>query len=190
MFAGRYKAAGYAADYTLCGQQGSSVTSPSLRAELSFRLRAGAPRAWNAFTELWIAFNALYGGEADAKERARVMRAVRRYIPRRDAANILHRTSQSIERIVSLPPGSMRREAWDPRFRSASKRCVSIYRSRTETPEGRLAGVAGVLYQVRSNLVHASKDPRNARDRMLVRESLVVLRELVPALERAMRGVA
>jgi hypothetical protein len=77
----------------------------------------------------------------------------------------------------------MRRESWDPRFRAATQRCVRRYASRSETPERRLAAVAGILYQVRCNLFHGSKDPDNSRDRMLVRASLGILEDLVPTVE-------
>jgi hypothetical protein len=43
--------------------------------------------------------------------------------------------------------------------------------------------VGGVIYQVRCNLIHGDKDPDDARDRMLVSESVAVLRSLMPALE-------
>jgi hypothetical protein len=74
----------------------------------------------------------------------------------------------------------------DTNFRAASIRCAALYRNRQGPAKGRLAGVAGVLYQVRCNLIHGSKDPENPRDRMLVEESLAVLEVLVPALESAL----
>ena len=49
-----------------------------------------------------------------------------------------------------------------------------------------IAAVAGILYQVRCNLVHGSKDPDDSRDRMLLRASLQILMDLVPAVERGM----
>jgi len=61
-----------------------------------------------------------------------------------------------------------------------------MYRSEAETAVGRLAGVVGVLYQIRCNLLHGSKDPSNDRDRILVKESLVVLSALLPELEAAL----
>jgi hypothetical protein len=131
-----------------------------------------------------MSFNAIYGGEPDARERRRVMNAVRRFVSRRDARNILERNRAAIVQLIDLPPGNMRLEARDPQFRIASQRCARLYLDTRETPEARLAGAAGTLYQVRCNLVHGSKDPRSARDRMLVRESLRVLRDLVPSVER------
>jgi hypothetical protein len=160
--------------------------SLALRAQLSRRIRVYSPPEWSEFTSLWIALNTLYGGEADARERARLMGAVRRYVSVQDARHILQRNAAAISKLIDLPPGDMRLERWNPRFRAASARCVRRYTSRSETPRGRLAGAAGVLYQVRCNLIHGSKDPSNPRDRMLVRESVVLLRDLVPALERGL----
>lgn len=144
------------------------------------------PQRWQAFSNLWIAFNALYGGEPDERERSRVIRTVRRFVSTKDARNILSRHKVAIAQIVSVPPGDMRREMCDPRFRAASKRCVDRYQSRTEPVEGKLAAVGGLLYQVRCNLLHGSKDPDNNRDRMLVAASLQILEDLVPVMESAM----
>jgi hypothetical protein len=58
-----------------------------------------------------------------------------------------------------------------------------MYRNPKESAVGRLAAATGVLYQIRCNLIHGGKDPDSQRDRMLVRESLAVLRVLVPAIE-------
>jgi hypothetical protein len=70
-----------------------------------------------------------------------------------------------------------------PSFRAATQRCAALYRNRGETSRSRLAAVGCVIYQVRCNLIHGDKDPDDARDRMLVSESVGVLRSLVPALE-------
>jgi hypothetical protein len=70
-----------------------------------------------------------------------------------------------------------------PQFRAASQRYAAIYRNRDETAVTRLAAVGSVLYQVRCNLIHGGKSPDDRRDTMLVRESVAVLRVLVPAIE-------
>ena len=71
----------------------------------------------------------------------------------------------------------------DPNFRAASQRCAALYREKYESSVDRLAAIGGVIYQVRCNLIHGAKDPDDTRDRMLVSESLAILRVLVPALE-------
>jgi hypothetical protein len=155
------------------------------RAALSYRIRTGAPAEWNEFSNLWMAFNAIYGGEADQRERARVMASIRRNLSERSALRVLRSVTKSVDRILEVPPGNMMLNQWDPKFRAASQRCSALYRDKSETAIGRLAATAGVLYQVRCNLLHGSKDPHNQRDRMLVAESLAILRALVPELESA-----
>jgi len=133
-----------------------NTAADGLRAQLAFRIRTSAPIDWGEFTRLWIAFNAMYGGEADRSERARAMACVRRNIDESAARRTLRLLKDPIERILAIPPGDMLLNRWDPSFRAASRRCVARYRERTETAVGRLAAVAGVLYQVRCNLVHGS----------------------------------
>ena len=164
--------------------------SLALRAELSRRLRGPLPPHWSEFTNLWMAFNAIYGGEPDDRERARVIAAVRRFVSEGEARRILRATEHAIDQIMHVPPGNMLLDTWNPRFRSASRRYLRIYRAPRETARTRLAAVAAILYQVRCNLLHGSKDPGRGRDQMLVRECVRVLRELVPAVEDgAMRAV-
>ncbi len=144
------------------------------------------PPEWGDFLNLWVAFNALYGGELDVRERARAMSGVRRYVSAKDARHLLERHAARIAKLVDIPPGDMRLDQSNSRFRAASARCARIVRSPHGNSQQRIAGVAGVLYQVRCNVVHASKDPDDRRDRMLVRESLGILLDLIPALERGM----
>lgn len=163
-----------------------ATTSAQLRADLSRRIRMGAPHEWGEFSELWMAFNALYGGETDARERSRVMTCIRRNMSELAAVRVLRQSTQSVDRILAVPPANLLLNRWDPKFRAASQRCAAMYRSEAETAVGRLAGVVGVLYQIRCNLLHGSKDPSNDRDRILVKESLVVLSALLPELEAAL----
>lgn len=167
----------------------SPSASPALRAQLSWRIRSASPKDWREFGSLWMAFNAIYGGEPDRKERSRVMSVIRRYITQSAARRVLRECRSSVDRILDVPPGNMQLDALDPSFRAASRRCAAIYRNPRETPRGRLAAVGGVLYQVRCNLVHGTKDPSIERDRVLVRESLDVLRALVPELEAGFRDL-
>lgn len=166
----------------------SAALTPALRAELAYRIRMGAPREREEFSRLWMAFNAIYGGENDANERRRVMQCIRRYFTVGAARAVLRAVTQSTDRILDVPPGNLLMNVWDPRFRAASQRYAAVYRDRAETATSRLAAVAAILYQVRCNLLHGSKDPYIDRDMMLVRESVVVLRVLVPALEKAARA--
>lgn len=154
-----------------------------LRAQLSQRIRQAFPREWSRFTGLWLSFNAIYGGEPDAKERRRVMAAIRRHLSQARARQVLQASADPLQRILSIPPGDMRLDERDPTFRRASRALARKYWDRSCSQVDRLAAVGGVLYQVRCNLLHGSKDPRNDRDRMLVEQSIRVLECLVPALE-------
>ena len=155
----------------------------ALRAQLAYRIRVASPADWAEFSQLWIAFNAIYGGEPDARERSRAMSCIRRNFSESAALRVLRSIRGSAERILEVPPGNMQLDRDDPSFRAATQRCAALYRNRGETSRNRLAAVGGVIYQVRCNLIHGDKDPDDARDRMLVSESAAVLRSLMPALE-------
>ena len=162
---------------------GVNAPTDALRAQLAFRIRTASPREWQEFTNLWMAFNAIYGGEPNGRERSRVMASIRRSFSERGALRVLRVVTKSIDRILAVPPGNLLLNKYDPNFRAASQRCTALYRNRRESAAGRLAAAAGVLYQIRCNLIHGDKDPDSDRDRMLVGESLAVLRVLVPAIE-------
>ncbi len=157
--------------------------SAALRALLSRRLRGRFPPEWTRFTQLWLAFNAVYGGEPDQKERARVKAAIRNHVSEGTARAILKLSDAAVARILAIPPGDMRLGQWDPVFRRASREQARIYRNRSQTAANRLTAVGGILYQIRCNLLHGSKDPLDGRDQMLVRESVRVLELLVPEMD-------
>ncbi len=148
---------------------------------LSSRIWLKSPPEWSDFCILWMAFNAIYRGQPDSKERARVVSAIRNGISKHKAKVILQAVEHAINRIVQLPPGNMIMDEWDPKFRAASRKYKRIYGNKSEDPVSRLAAVAAILYQVRCNLIHGSKDPTNARDRMLIKESMRVLRAIMEA---------
>jgi hypothetical protein len=158
--------------------------SPALRTLLSRRIRQRMPESWSRFTQLWLAFNAIYGGEPDLRERARVKACVRRLVSRARARAVLRASHVPISRILSIPPGDMGLDARDPAFRRATRREARIAANPSADAVERLASVAAVLYQVRCNLLHGSKDPDDGRDEMLVRESARVLENMLPELDR------
>jgi hypothetical protein len=164
-----------------------NAAANKLRAERAYRIRVASPGEWQEFSNLWMAFNAIYGGEPDRRERARVISCIRRSFSERSALTVLRAVTTPIDQILLIPPGNLLHNRYDSSFRSASVRYAALYRNRKETSISRLAAVAAVLYQVRCNLIHGGKDPHNERDKMLVRESLKVLHVLVPALENQLR---
>lgn len=161
------------------------TVSAALRAQLSRRIRGATPPDWNRFGSLWMAFNAMYRGDPDSGERARVMSAVRRHFSEARARTLLRQCDVPLQRILAIPPGNMLYERWNPNFRRRSRDLARIVEGAGSARE-RLAAAAGILYQVRCNLIHGEKDPQQERDRMLVRESVRVLEVLVPELEDAL----
>jgi hypothetical protein len=145
------------------------VNAPAhaLRAQLAFRIRTASPPEWQEFTNLWMAFNAIYGGEPDRHERSRVMGSIRRSFSERSALCVLRAVTKSIDRILEVPPGNLMLNRYDPNFRAASQRCAAMYRNRKKSAVVRLAAAGGVLYQIRCNLIHGGKDPDSERDRSL-----------------------
>lgn len=162
-----------------------SKRSEFLRAELAFRIRTVAPADWQEFSNLWMVFNAIYGGQPDKKERSRVMAAIRRSMKERQALAVVRQVTQAVDKLLAVPPGNMMIERSNPHFRAASQRYASMYRNKRESSVGRLATIAAVLYQIRCNLIHGSKDPDIERDCMLVSESRAILAVRIPALEKA-----
>ncbi len=156
--------------------------SAALRQQLSGRIRGRFPPEWTRFTQLWLAFNAVYGGEQDARERRKIKAAIRKSISESRARGILARTDVPTSQIFSVPPGDMRRGRFDPEFRRASRQQARLYRTSKRALD-RLVAVAGVLYQVRCNFLHGQKDPYDDRDQMLVRQSVIILEVLVPEVE-------
>jgi hypothetical protein len=158
--------------------------SDLLRAQLAQRIRTQTPKDWGDFSALWMAFNAIYGGEPDRRERSRVMASVRRHFNETAARRVLRACSSEVDQILAIPPANLLLNLWDPRFRAATQRLTAMYRNKGESAVGRLAAVSGILYQIRCNLVHGSKDPNNQRDTMLVTASVTVLKRMLPELER------
>lgn len=130
-----------------------------------------------------MAFNAIYGGEPDRWERTRVMASIRNGFSEEAALRVLDAAAHAADCILATPPGNTRRPHTDPNFRTETIELASQYRQADAPARDRLAALGGVIYQVRCSLIHGSKDPSNARDRMLVRESLSTLRLLLPELE-------
>ena len=154
------------------------------------RLRTRDVPEWCEFLRLWAAFNCLYGEEANGNERERVMQVVRRYLDNPRAETLIVQTSAAALEIIETPPGDMRKDASDPRFREQTERCAAAYRDHIKPANERLAGLLGVIYQVRCNLLHGDKDPDDVRDMNLVRNSSAVLQAVIPAVENGITGAA
>jgi hypothetical protein len=163
--------------------------SASIQAALAQRMRERRHPAWDEFKRLWPAFNALYNVAQARTEKYRVIGTVQRFLSANQAAAILAQVGSEAQAICSPPPGDMRYDETSPKFRRESNRHAAVVEDATASPVDRVAHLAALIYQVRCNLIHGSKDPDIARDLDLVRWSNPVLELLVPAVEGAMAQV-
>lgn len=103
-----------------------------------------------------------------------------------DAAEILNECSAEIAQITEIPPGDMRYDEGHPSFRQRGIRSAEIILAVGGDPVDRVAHLAGLIYQIRSNLIHGDKDPVSRRDRRLVSASCAILDSVLRVLERSM----
>jgi hypothetical protein len=130
-----------------------------------------------------MAFNAIYGGEPDRRERPRVMASIRNNFSEEAAMRVLDAAAHAADSILETPPGNTRLPHTHPKFRTETIELAAQYRQADSSARDRLAALGGIIYQVRCSLIHGSKDPTSARDRMLIGESQSILRLLLPELE-------
>ena len=76
----------------------------------------------------------------------------------------------------------MRKAPNHPRFRKRSTIDLEVVKNTDREPIERLARLMSVVYQIRCNLVHGSKDPDNVRDRSLVSSSQEVLERVLAVM--------
>lgn len=160
------------------------------QAFFSQRLRTRDLPEWCEFLRLWTAFNCLYGEDHVGTERDRAMRVVKKYLSSSNAQLLLEQSAAAAYDVIATPPGDMRKDLSDPQFREQTVRCADAYSDQTKQGNERLAGLIGVIYQVRCNLLHGDKNPDDARDILLVRKSNAVLQVVLPALEDGIRMTA
>lgn len=159
---------------------------PKHQASLARRIRLNQGLEWGQFTSQWMALNALYNAVEGPSERKRVMNVVEKYLPQPAATRLLGELSAAIQNLAALPPGNVSFSERDKRFRLQSGADLALVRDDTQSATTRMAHLTAVVYQVRCNLLHGTKDPNVQRDRDLVAWSNQVLALLVPALEDAM----
>jgi hypothetical protein len=155
---------------------------PRDRAALARRLRTLRIPDWQEFIGSWMGFNAVYEAASGKTERERLMDVSRRFVSASDALRILDRCHKSIQFLTELPPGNTRFNPGDTRFRERSTIDLLTVNDGTAAPNERLAHLMAVVYQIRCNLVHGSKDPDNLRDRRLVSASHKVLSRVLEAM--------
>jgi hypothetical protein len=163
--------------------------TPHEHALLAYRwLHAADDRLWADFPRYWMAFNALYNAvrqEHDPEARA-ATKVIRLFFEPADAPACLQRIGPGrIAELVALPPGDDRLNPTDPHYRSKATAAARIV-SGSNDPVERLAALITIVYQVRCNLLHGSKDPAVMRDQALVTACTPILQIVVPQLEEIM----
>lgn len=145
------------------------------RNALARRLRELDLPDWQGFIRDWISFNTLYTLVRGGSEREQVMNMVRQTVAVDQSEEFLASLLEPITFFTQLPPGNMRYDRADPRFRQQSEADLTVVNDAAQDPVERLARLMSVVYQIRCNLLHGEKDPINDRDRDLVQWSYVVL---------------
>ena len=136
-----------------------------------------------------MAFNALYTTvRGPGPEHVAVGDAITAYLNPMQASAVLARIDRRhLTALFKLPPGDMRRGPGHPNFRLDTGREISVFRNPASSDPARLAALMKVVYTVRSNLVHGSKNPSVRRDNNLVSACIPIMDAVLPALIRAMR---
>ena len=155
---------------------------PPDRAALARRLKQLEIPDWSEFVQTWMGFNAVYGVVEGRTERNRLMNAVRAFISSAEARRLLQQSEDAIRFFAELPPGNMWKSPNHPGFRQRSAADLAVVNDGKADARERLAHLMSVVYQIRCNLVHGSKDPHNLRDRRLVSASHGVLAPVLEAI--------
>src|ERR1700730_9488633 len=132
-------------------------------------LHSGDDRRWADFPRYWMAFNALYNAvrEKGEFEVAAVTKVIRLFFDVPAAQASLVEIGQHIAALIAVPPGDDRLSPAAPNYREKATFLVAHFHGSAD-PVERLAAVMAIIYQVRCNLVHGSKDPTVMRDQALV----------------------
>ena len=164
--------------------------SPYEQARLASRwLHDADDRLWSDFPRYWMAFNALYNAVVNEGEPeiAAVMRVIQLFVDLPSAESCLHDIGRDrIRRLMAVPPGDDRIPATHPNYRKKTSTQVESFRTSGNSVE-RLAALMAIIYQVRCNLVHGSKDPTVMRNQELVSTCTPILEIVVSRLTEIMR---
>jgi hypothetical protein len=164
--------------------------SPYEQARLASRwLHDADDRLWSDFPRYWMAFNALYNAVVNEGEPevVAVMRVIQLFVNRQNAEDCLYNIdADRIRRLMAVPPGDDRIPATHPNYRKKTAALIERFRE-SGNPVERLAALMAIIYQVRCNLVHGSKDPTVMRDQELVSTCTPILEIVVSRLTEIMR---
>jgi len=163
--------------------------SPHEHALLAYRwLQCGDDRLWADFPRYWMAFNALYNAVREERdsEATAVANVIRTFFDLLAAQACLDQIGhQCISELIAIPPGDDRLDPNDPNYRKKTTVLVARFQGSGD-PVERLASLMAIVYQVRCNLVHGSKDPEVMRDQALVSSCTPIVEVVVARLENIM----
>jgi hypothetical protein len=163
--------------------------SPHEHALLAYRwLHCADGQLWAEFPRYWMAFNALYNAvrQAHESEATAVMNVIRIFMDSAAAETCLEQIGRRcISELIATPPGDDRLDPTDPLYRRKTSVLAAYFQGNGEAVE-RLAALMRIVYQVRCNLVHGSKDPIVMRDQALVSSCTPIVKVVVARLEKIM----
>jgi hypothetical protein len=130
----------------------------------------------------WMGFSAFYNHFEGNAERERLMAVKTHSMSDEQAKRVLDDCRSAIEYLAAFPPGDMRRDSSHPAFyRRAKEDMRAVLDDRLSTRK-QLAHLVAVVYQVRCNLFHGEKDPRNERDSKLIGASDTIMESVMDRL--------
>jgi hypothetical protein len=143
----------------------------------------GSDPLWTDFPRYWMAFNTLYNAvrEDGDSEKEAIREVILRYFDAHQANICLSTLDTYVQDLIHLPPGDDRLDPTDPRYRQNSTRLIEEM-NRISDPVRRLSNLMLIVYQVRCNLLHGSKDPVIMRDQELVKSCTPILKSVIPML--------
>ena len=146
-------------------------------------------RLWSDFPRYWMAFNALYNAVAkDGEPEAMAVERVINFFFDPNAADECVKAigDAAIAELTAVPPGDDRLSPRDPKYRKKTTDLATRIHGSGDSVE-RLAALMAIVYQVRCNLLHGSKDPAVMRDQELVTTCTPVMEIVVSRLAGIMQ---
>lgn len=169
-------------EYKRLALQRAEIAARRRAAELARTILDDLGTNAHEFTKSWIGFNALYNEFAGRTERSRFTEAILTGLTEAQATWILECCTEEVIFLLRLPPGNMRYQADDGRFRERAKRDMASAADSKIAPTKRLAHLVSAVYQIRCNLFHGNKNPVRLRSRRLLAAGTRITENVVHAL--------
>jgi hypothetical protein len=141
-----------------------------------------------SFITRWVAFNTLYNPYYRNDEREALKECIQFCIDEKAAADLLVKLSENVEFLSRLPPGDMRLDPADFRFRRRATIDMERVVNLLIPASVRLSHLVSAVYQIRCNLVHGRKYLAGERDRNLVAVGDSIIGEVLQVLLSSQLG--